>query len=615
MAEENVGMSKWVRFLEANKETTSAALEYDYKSNGALKSAIAEGLVFWKFVVRRVGNDYTYSDRLDWNKRREILSPFTKNPNPFIKLIAVLESLPTSVWREILWEANIDFMSFESFLRRVDKQQERLIYDCFDDLYVKKCVPRVFRWFKRRRQETGLKSLLWEKFDSGERYQSKGSWSYNLLGLDFGFNAYPKGIADDNKIVEVSPLRFLSTKNHADDFIVNTEFGKYWWLYQKARSNYVLFPNKKVELKTHICPGFWFTFLVHGFFWLLSPALFLWTVEMALSDFSYWLIPLGILGAVTPLWIISAFLKFAAVSLTKVTVFKRWIKEKPLHAKFLGWYILGMAVLLGCSISAYTFFEIGRKILGLWETLWCIVLMFMGIGYYTYHRIMKGENEKPSFHDYPMYFKIPTAITIPLITVELALKWPEHFQRFLSWLYEAGLEIFEFLRFWVEWAVYILVSAVSWLYEFLAGMFWVFGWSGAIAFVLVFSFPFVFIRLFDHIDHMVEARQKKIYAVMDKIAYALGFLFLAGFLSATAYLLYLATIQRFHGNIYFALPFLVIVGIAISTIFLVFSRKAVSMNPASVIFKKNLLDKEWDIFTGTPWGGIDYRGLSRNSWL
>ncbi|PJE58354.1 MAG: hypothetical protein COU81_01230 [Candidatus Portnoybacteria bacterium CG10_big_fil_rev_8_21_14_0_10_36_7] len=75
-----------------------------------------------------------------------------------------------------------------------------------------------------------------------------------MLDLDFGFNEYPNGELDDTKVVEYSPLRFLSKKNHDDDFVVNQEDGIHWWLYSNARSNYLWKPSRQVTLKSSICP-------------------------------------------------------------------------------------------------------------------------------------------------------------------------------------------------------------------------------------------------------------------------------------------------------------------------------------------------------------------------
>ena len=242
-------------------------LEFKYPAlQTKKKSEIVEALTFWRFVFENVQWDHKGLTSTGWMNRKESLEAFIDDRNPLVRVVATLESLPDAVWRKILWKHNIDFMSFESFLRRISTEQVEVILRNYQDLYSGK-VPRAFSgwdcfWGKRSANE-----FLSEELNYDNRYANKGAMSYNLLGLDFGFNAYPDGVASDKKIVEISPLIFLSVKNHADDFVVNTEAGgKYWWLYKKARSNYVWKPERIVRLGTHVCPGFWNTILVHLLF-------------------------------------------------------------------------------------------------------------------------------------------------------------------------------------------------------------------------------------------------------------------------------------------------------------------------------------------------------------
>ena len=44
---------------------------------------------------------------------------------------------------------------------------------------------------------------------------------------------------DDTKDEAISALRFLSIKNHADDFVVNKEFGKYFKYYKIDKSKFI----------------------------------------------------------------------------------------------------------------------------------------------------------------------------------------------------------------------------------------------------------------------------------------------------------------------------------------------------------------------------------------
>ncbi|MBU0530731.1 MAG: hypothetical protein KKC05_03580, partial [Nanoarchaeota archaeon] len=323
-------LEKFRLFSESEHERVKSKMKFDYSRLPVSRyKRIIEALVFWEFVRVHLGN-------FDWKTRREFLfHSINHSKNKLSSTIAMLESMPTSMFRRILWKYNIDFMFyakdpdnfvvFEHFLRRLEVSQTFMIEENFSDLFINKKVPRVFSRFSRFFKGITVDKLLAEESDGlkfERRYARKGSWSYNLLDLGFGFNQYPEGGNSDYKNVEVSPLTFLSHKKHSDDFVVNTEFGLYWIFYRLARSNYVWFPNRDVRLKTHICPGFWYTLFIHFLFWIASPlaALFIGSIlatyglDMFLHPFSSWigtgLCVLLIPAAVTPLWLSIAALKF-----------------------------------------------------------------------------------------------------------------------------------------------------------------------------------------------------------------------------------------------------------------------------------------------------------------
>ncbi|OGI76573.1 hypothetical protein A3C57_02500 [Candidatus Nomurabacteria bacterium RIFCSPHIGHO2_02_FULL_33_12] len=201
--------------------------------------------------------------------------------NMHIKRITKIECLPDKVWRKLLWRENIDFMSFESFFRRLEDNQKKAIDETFESLYgnlhgEKPKVPQIFYgkiWdlilvifgF------INVKKLLNAEFIPYNRYESKGAWAFNLLGIDFGFSLYPGGVNDDTKITNKKWTRFLSIKEHISDFIVNQEDGVYWGMYRTARSIFSFRIKRDVYLKNHVCPGFWATLLFHLYFWIISP--------------------------------------------------------------------------------------------------------------------------------------------------------------------------------------------------------------------------------------------------------------------------------------------------------------------------------------------------------
>ncbi len=278
---------------------------------------------------------------------REILSAYVKNQNSFLSLVAMAESLPCSIWRKILWRHNINFESAEAFLRRIEPEQIQAIKDNYADLFVAKTRPRILNWFEKRRSAFSVENLLSEEGDFRLRYKSKGSWIFELLNLNFDFSAYPDS-ENDKKSAAKTWKNFLSVKNNtAGDFVVNDEDGRYWALYKSARSNYAWFPNRNVRLKSHICPGFWWTFIVHLVFWLISPlsaAAFLCvSLPAEVSLFGLICIALWMtLSAITPFWCFLAFLKFAftrvLLYLSGKTAKAVWKKIPPKAQAWLEWF-------------------------------------------------------------------------------------------------------------------------------------------------------------------------------------------------------------------------------------------------------------------------------------
>lgn len=332
--------NKWSAFQKIEIDRTKKELTFKYGPLGHEKTI--QAILFWQFIRKHLTTEELRKNGLAvtiqefWKLRRLFLSGFVANRNTFMTIIAMIESFSTNLWRKILWKCNIDFVSFESFLRRLEEKHVRAIAESYISIE---------------------KDIDFDKpFDEEKRYLSKSSWSYNLLGLDFGFNAYPKGEADDIKLVEVNPLRFLSEKDHSDDFVVQQEEGgKYWWLYKKARSNYVWCPNRDVQLKTHICPGFWYTMLVHFIFWFGSPAACLFFIAMLSSgNFHKALLAIIPVAAITPLWLLVAGMKALVDS---VFLERTWDR----FANVASWVLLtgvcvgGASVFVWLAISFYRF--------------------------------------------------------------------------------------------------------------------------------------------------------------------------------------------------------------------------------------------------------------------
>lgn len=381
-----------------NKEveyvSTTNSKENTKKKQSLKFEQIMEALVFWEFIRLQIREIFWWDNEpANCKELRLFLSGFHQSENPYTKVVAMIEYLPTSVIRKMLWEYNIDFVSFESMLRRLTDEQILNINENFSDFKRGK-LPRVFsRWHIFWNKITH-KSLIEEGFVKKGRYHSKSSMSYNLLGLDFGFNAFPYQTKNDTKVVEISPFRFISDKQHADDFVVNREFGKYWWAYKKARSNYVWRPNHEVELKTHICPGFWITLFLHLLFWILSPicsALVLKEVMAGTAEWTPGFIALVAGGAFTGFWIILATFKFILV---QIITGADWcfskIKKSLENQKKINQILEVVAVLLIIAILISLSYALSFP----WTETWLSLLVFGGI--FAYGAIYI---EAASFHE------------------------------------------------------------------------------------------------------------------------------------------------------------------------------------------------------------------------
>ncbi|MBT6068109.1 hypothetical protein HOG50_04865, partial [bacterium] len=100
---------------------------YYPESQETLKELILSALVLWRFALNTLTNH-------SWEIRRKFLSQFIDHENYGIRLVAQIESLPTSIWRKILWKQNIDFVTFESFLRRISSLSADAINNNYSDL-------------------------------------------------------------------------------------------------------------------------------------------------------------------------------------------------------------------------------------------------------------------------------------------------------------------------------------------------------------------------------------------------------------------------------------------------------------------------------------------------
>jgi len=433
---EEVLFREWQETKNTIEARVVENLEYSYKLE-QFKNSLVQALAFWNFFVQRIAYCCFVEDR------RKFLALIDPGGNMLLRIVVQIEMLPALVFRRILWKDNIDFMSLESFLRRLTGEQMAAIEQNFTDLFQEKIVPRVFGKIEKFFRRMTVEKLLEMPEDARERYDRKASWSYNLLDLDFGFNAYPGGIIDDTKIIEVSPLRFLSKKNHADDFAVNQENGKYWWLYKNARSNYIYEPDRDVRLNTHICPGFWWTFFVHLFFWVISPVLFV--IFCAISHSSEFprslfgllcMASLGIPALFTPSWILAAIIKLAYVELVSEKIRKTLEKTLAFIGKCLGCTILVALCLVCIAVIAAGIYGLYCLLYPAFGTAASIGIILGIIYYVIIERAHDGNVPWTQFVKCPQYW-FPAMVFTLGVTAKFVIVYGEWMAQWCKRIAEA----------------------------------------------------------------------------------------------------------------------------------------------------------------------------------
>ncbi len=415
------------------------------------KRTMATALIFWQFL-RELSHHVIYND--DQEKRGFIADFLANDPlvkkNPYVKTIAMIEALPTTIWRKLLWRENIDFVSYESCLRRLNPEQKKAIEDNYNDLFGSEPkTPRVLKKSLRDRVKLffgiiSTEKILKESRSAVERYMSKGAWAFNLLGIDFGFAMYPKDAEghhnDDTMITNKKWTRFISVKEHINDFIVNKEDGKYFQAYKSARSNYAFFPGKEIRMKTHVCPGFWKTLITHAWFWIVSPAAIIATIILSAEPLPTW-VAFSILLAALPLvlWLLVAFIRLVVNAIIKVTKDNKILQ------------IIGVTI-LAASLICITGFALFIVVGFLWTSIvfaspvigpLMSVLFVLTTAFYLYYFFFCLLSSTPQFE----YNDIPSFI------------------RFILHFSVAGFAVIMFDKFLATYVISFIVNAATYIWE------------------------------------------------------------------------------------------------------------------------------------------------------
>lgn len=247
---------------------------------------------------RDVNGDLRFStDKVErdvFHMRTWWLQSYLDHINPCVGIIAALECLPTPVLRRWLWYKNVDFQSYESFLRRITLKQTNSL---------KHHAVKIFVSIVEDREKNlpcftkGWQNWIFERFESNtrnrwnrlnhplssedKRYEPKAAIAHDFLSWNLGFKRHSdETVKSDCSNYESILLQPILSKR-GEEFSVNTENrGVYWWLYQTLRSNRLWRTNKEVKLNSHVCPGFWFTVIAWAFITLGSPACFVAAISM-----------------------------------------------------------------------------------------------------------------------------------------------------------------------------------------------------------------------------------------------------------------------------------------------------------------------------------------------
>ncbi|NTW22475.1 hypothetical protein HGA34_02935 [Candidatus Falkowbacteria bacterium] len=461
----------WEERKENYRESVEDKLSFNYRTKEQLiiKEAMLPALTFWKFIKSHVSEyeHFCYADNI--NERRSFLQSFLSSENRYVRLVAMIELMPIAIWRRILWRSNIDFVSYESFLRRLQPEHWLAIESNFVDLYNGQ-TPRILTSKEARLPEFQAESLSsGEERERWQRHISKPAWTKNMFSFDFGFNRYPGGVDNDSPVLSTVDRRRLHSSDNTKDFVVDTEFGRYMRLYRSARSNYVVFPNKTVELKTHICPGYWATILIHLMFWIVSPAMTAGLLATASSNRLPWWanVLLAIPAVITPLWLFCAGVKFSWIR------FNRWIDNRAI--KWIKSTSISIETFCkkhprGTELAAGTFFSLAIGIAVFALSQLCLgvyngVLAGAAASAYVGYKISRiGEEKTPM----PMHLFIPLYTACLYLGGLLAIKWSPYLVKGLAWVAKYAVKLF---TEWIPYACVQIYEFLSWLCMLAAGAF------------------------------------------------------------------------------------------------------------------------------------------------
>ena len=282
----------------------------------------------------------------------------------------------------------------------------------------------------------------------------------------------------------------------------------YWQLYRSARSNYVICPEKEVELKNHVCPGFWMTLFLHAMFWIVSPVIAALCVFNMQIGFHLWEIPFLLVGAITPLWCIVAVLKIGVLALA--TLILKLFENKMSDRTKAAWKMVWKIVWKVCKWIVYTTIVLG---LGFLVYVFAIftytfaskAIPVMGILLYL---LSVGS---------VFWYIIVFIISVPKDNFKWYSKWPKWI-RTIAWVipliasfrvldYFAGHQIVTFI---VQWSQVIGL----WIWDAMQWIWGVISYAPSLTFAVIFIVFSLVIMVLMFITSITNERR---FAQLEKI--------------------------------------------------------------------------------------------------
>lgn len=262
---------------------------------------VREVLAFWE-VIKLMPDDFSKAS--EFEERRDIIYKASEKhfcANILVWTVANLECLPTPMFRRALWYFNIDFLSPESFLRRITEQQ-RLDLNYVrgaisgPQIHVPACCTvgyknRIRSWlFGNWTVEN-----MYDENHTERRYEEKGAIAREFFWLDWGYNLYEDSKEDaQNKLAFYR--RMFTKKTNENPFSVNDDDGLFFWLFATLVSNWAWNYQKEVRFDGHVCLRAQYTIATWIFVILGSPLL----LALGLMSDSWISYPALALSMITP---------------------------------------------------------------------------------------------------------------------------------------------------------------------------------------------------------------------------------------------------------------------------------------------------------------------------